>query len=149
MHNPRKNISIAVSESFHDWREWGIRRFRPRCGHQIIPFRGYDCMILYMVGKLALIQLSSPGGWSTTSSGGATFAPSPPQTGTTLRQPRNPSSLNDFGVILQMRSSTTTHSYTKKARAHTGTILTSSSSSTGCSRLLDTRLICSSKVSVK
>ena len=30
----------------------GIRRLRPRGGHQNIPFRGYDYMISYMVGKL-------------------------------------------------------------------------------------------------
>ena len=30
----------------------GIRRFRPRGGHQNIPFRGWDYMIPYMVGKL-------------------------------------------------------------------------------------------------
>ena len=31
----------------------GIRRFRPRVGHQNSPFRGYDYMIPYMGGKLA------------------------------------------------------------------------------------------------
>ena len=31
----------------------GIRRFRPRGGHQNSPFRGRDYMIPYMVGKLA------------------------------------------------------------------------------------------------
>ena len=31
----------------------GIRRFRPRGGHQNTPFRGYDYMIPYMLGKLA------------------------------------------------------------------------------------------------
>ena len=32
----------------------GIRRSRPRGGHQNSHFRGWDCMIFYMVGKLAL-----------------------------------------------------------------------------------------------
>ena len=31
----------------------GIRRFRPRGGHQNRPFRGRDYIIPYMVGKLA------------------------------------------------------------------------------------------------
>ena len=31
----------------------GIRPFRPRGGHQNSPFRGYEYMIPYMVGKLA------------------------------------------------------------------------------------------------
>ena len=34
----------------------GIRRFRPRGGHQYSPFRGSDYMIPYMVGKLAPIS---------------------------------------------------------------------------------------------
>ena len=29
-----------------------MRRFRPLGGHQNSPFRGQDCMIPYMVGKL-------------------------------------------------------------------------------------------------
>ena len=45
--------------------------------------------------SLPRVYLISPGGWSNMSPGRANFVPSPPKTGTNLRHPRPPQSLND------------------------------------------------------
>ena len=76
----------------------GIRRFRPRGGHQNSPFRGQDCMILNMIGKLAPNSNQSTRGWSNISPGRAVFAPSPPKTRTHLRHLRPPQSLDDSNL---------------------------------------------------
>ena len=52
-------------------------------------------MILYMVGKLDPNSPHFTRGLANMSPGGAIFVPSPPKTGTNLRHPRPPLSLND------------------------------------------------------
>ena len=66
----------------------GIRRFRPRVGHRNSPFRGWDYMIPYMVGKLAPNSTHSTRGVvyvpnrgyfrAIPSQNGDKFVPSPP-----------------------------------------------------------------------
>ena len=64
--DPLAPPSVSISrlkrvECFNYWGA-GIRRFRPRGGHENNTFRGYDYMIPYMVGKLALNLTHFTGG---------------------------------------------------------------------------------------
>ena len=56
-------------------------------------------MIFYMVGKLAPNSPHSTSRLVKYVSGEAIFVPSPPKTGTNLRQPRPPQSLNDSEAV--------------------------------------------------
>ena len=68
---------------------WSPKQPLPRVGLHDLPYGRQVCP------EFNLVQLSSPGGWSNLSPGGAIFVPSPFRTGTNLLHPRPPQSLND------------------------------------------------------
>ena len=69
-------------------RRAGIRRFRPRGGHQNSPFRGSGYMIPYMVGKLAPSSSHLTRGFVKHVPGRAISVPLTPKTRNKLLHPR-------------------------------------------------------------
>ena len=79
----------------------GIRRFRPRGGHQNNPFRGYDYMFPDMVGKLTPYSIYFTRGLVKYVPGRGYFRAVPSQNGDRgVTSPPPPQSLNDSAVRL-------------------------------------------------
>ena len=76
----------------------GIRRFRPRRGHQNSPSGDRTTGSSTWSVSLLRIQLIPPGSWSDMSPVGAIFVPSPPKTGTNLLHSLSPPIVGRVGV---------------------------------------------------